>query len=67
MKKQLFSLLLLISLSVIISAQTQEVQKIDEFGEVKCDEYLNKMDNTIILDFGRKFRYFRLLCNFATR
>lgn len=48
MKKQLFSLLLLLSLSIIVSAQTPEAQKIDEFANVNCEGYLARMDNIFI-------------------
>ena len=48
MKKQLFSLLLLISFSIVISAQTPAAQKIDEFGNVNCEGYLARMDNTFV-------------------
>ena len=48
MQNQLFSFLFLISFAFSISAQTQEAQKIDEFESVKCDEYLNRMDNAIL-------------------
>ena len=48
MKKQFFSLLLLISSSIIVSAQTQEAQKIDEFGNINCEGYLARMDNTFL-------------------
>lgn len=48
MKKQLFSFLLLISFSIIVSAQTLEAQKIDEFGNVNCEGYLARMDNALL-------------------
>ena len=49
MKKQLFIFLLLLAFSIIVFAQTQEAQKIDDFGTVACEEYLNKMNNNVFI------------------
>lgn len=45
MKKQLFNLLLLISLFASVSAQTtKEARKIEEFGRIQCGEFMARMD-----------------------
>lgn len=48
MKKQLFSLLILISFAFCISAQEQEARKIDEFNSVTCDNLRSQLDNLAI-------------------
>lgn len=47
MKKQLFNFLFLILLVVSVSAQSNEAVKIDEFGNLLCDEYLSRMDSVM--------------------
>lgn len=44
MKKRLFGFLILLSLVFTVSAQSKEVQKLDEFGNTNCDDYLARMD-----------------------
>ena len=48
MKKHFLSFLLLLLFAVCVSAQTDEVRQIDEFGRIYCDDYLARMDNAII-------------------
>ena len=47
MKNLLFSLLILFSFAVFVSAQTDEAEKIDEFANEHCDAYLGRMDAAI--------------------
>src|SRR4051812_4668567 len=47
MKKFLQISLLLISIPFLAAAQTQAT-KIDEFEDIKCDQYLGKMDAVLI-------------------
>lgn len=45
MKLIKFIILLIILLVLSVSAFSQEAQKIDEFGNLNCDDYLSRMDN----------------------
>ena len=46
--KQKFLFIVLLLLTVNAFAQSDEAQKLDEFGYVNCDEYLARMDAVII-------------------
>lgn len=48
MKKHFFSFLFLLFFVVSVAAQTGEPQKVDEFENLWCDEYLARMDAVII-------------------
>lgn len=45
MKRQLFSFLILLLFVLSVSAQTDEARKVDEFGNLNCDDYSARMDD----------------------
>src|SRR5688572_5073152 len=48
MKKQLFSFLLVLFFLINVSAQDKETRKIDELENTPCDDYLSRMDATMV-------------------
>lgn len=48
MKKQIISFLILLSFVFSISAQTNEAQKVDEFGDMDCEDVLAKLGNLAV-------------------
>lgn len=45
MKKQFLSFLLLLLFAACVSAQTNEARKVDEFGEIFCDDMIGRLGN----------------------
>ena len=48
MKKFLFSFLILVSFSISVSAQNKEAQKLEEFGNIQCEDLRARLDLFLI-------------------